>query len=95
MQQTKQHFGMVYGLQIPESTIRGLRSQYVKTISNTNEPLHDEKNASIADTDDILGTNTVSNEPSNTADAGDLSELNYGKRGRPIRLGKVKIDKVS
>ena len=95
MQQTKQHFGMVYGLQIPESTIRGLRSQYIKTISNTNEPLHDEKNDCIVNTDDILSTSAFSNELGNKADGRDLSELNYGKRGRPIRLGKVKIDGVS
>ena len=43
----------------------------------------------------MSSTSTVSNEAGNTADPGDLSELNYGKRGRPIRLGKVNIDKVS
>ena len=43
----------------------------------------------------MLSTSTVSNEAGNTSNAADLSELNYGKRGRPIRLGKVMIDNVS
>ena len=95
VKQTTKHFGAIYGVHIPESTVRGLRSQYIKTMSNTNETLHNERNAGIANTDGMSSTGTVSNQDANTADATDLLELNYGKRGRPMRLGKVKIDKVS
>ena len=39
-------------------------------------------------------TALVSTEDNATPDSQDLMELHYGKRGRPMRLGKVKSDVV-
>ena len=95
MQETVQHFREVYDIQIPESTVRGLRSKYKETISSSNQASKDGVNSDKEVQTSMSANATKPKNSAHESKAHDLTELNYGNRGRPMRLGKVSIEKLN
>ena len=88
LQETIRNFEVVHNIQIPESTVRGLRRKYLNTLSM-------QKVKSISKPEQINknpdSTNSIRKKYNNATGCPDLTELHYGKRGRPMRLGKVAV----
>ena len=81
------HFESKDNIQIPESTIRGLRKAYLNTISSTKDSGSASK--TVGKNDSTESTLNTSLQEKNKTSTQEVSELHCGKRGRPMRLGKV------
>ena len=88
-QETIKHFESKDNIHIPESTIRGLRKAYLNTISSNKDGGSSFKTVGKHESTESPLTTSVEEKCKTSTQ--ELSELHCGKRGRPMRLGKVRL----